>query len=135
MRSPWIPVVVWMGVIFWFSHQSGEESLAQSGVVLQVLEALGLSKEHLRQPEFIFVVRKLAHFTEYFILGLLLSRVDLSFFWAAILILGYAVSDEIHQIFVPERGFAIMDIGIDFLGGLTGMGLCFLWLSLKRSGV
>jgi VanZ family protein len=132
MRNPWIAVGVWMGVIFWFSHQSGEESLAQSGLILNVLEALGLSKARLSQPEFIFLVRKLAHFIEYSILGFLISRVHLPFLWTAVLILGYAVSDEIHQIFVPGRGFAFMDMGIDFLGGLTGMGLYFVWIHVRR---
>ena len=50
-----------MILIFWFSHQNGEESLKQSNFILQYLkdflEIFGLD------------VRKLAHFTIYLVLG------------------------------------------------------------------
>ena len=37
-------------------------------------------------------------------------------------VLVFSVSDEIHQSFVPGRSASLMDIGLDGLGALTGLG-------------
>lgn len=37
------------------------------------------------------------------------------------LTLAYAISDELHQAFVPGRSASIMDVGIDVFGGLIGI--------------
>ena len=36
-----------------------------------------------------------------------------------IIALIYAISDEVHQIFVPERGPGVKDVLIDFLGSMS----------------
>jgi VanZ family protein len=76
-------------------------------------------------------IRKLAHFTEYLVLSVLLYRalrVDRR--WsvrAAALALGiaglYAVGDEFHQWFVPGRTAAASDCLIDVSGAAAGQGL------------
>ena len=75
----------------------------------------------------------LVHFFEYTILGLLLSKAVIQktkvqspkFKNKAliILIIGalYAVSDEVHQLFVIGRHFELMDLLVDFMGIITGM--------------
>ena len=86
------------------------------------------------------LVRKLAHFTEFTSLGILLSwliRMLRSRKWeqyALPLLLGAGVAcvDEIIQIFVPERGPGIKDVGIDTLGVLTGIVLISLYTSIKQ---
>ena len=43
----------------------------------------------------------------------------------------YAVSDEIHQYFVPERACALMDMGIDSAGAAAGVLIVALILTRK----
>ncbi len=89
-----------------------------------------------------FVVRKLAHFAEYAVLGLLAARAyrDSSrpflrahwFLFALLLVILYALSDELHQYFVPSRTGSIYDSLIDMAGGLTAISLLALRRRRKR---
>ena len=75
------------------------------------------------------LLRKLAHFTEFTCLGLLLSwlfRMLRQSSWQQILFplaagIGAAALDETIQIFVPDRGPALKDVGIDTAGVLLGV--------------
>ena len=73
------------------------------------------------------IIRKLAHFIEYFILGILvinfITRYHKKIIIAILLCIIYATSDEIHQIFVPGRSCQIIDIMIDSLGSIMGIYL------------
>lgn len=121
--------IVTMILIFWFSHQNGEESLKQSNFILQYL------KEVLKV--FNLDVRKLAHFTIYLVLG---SSYFLSFkildkrsaIISIILTTLYACTDEFHQGFIPGRGPALKDILIDTLGGGLGITIIFLFFNLNK---
>ncbi len=75
-----------------------------------------------------FILKKLAHFSEYFILNFLISRALIkttnlslkkSLVLAFVVSVLYAVSDEYHQSFVPGREPRIRDIIIDSFGALT----------------
>ena len=78
-----------------------------------------------------FITRKLAHFTEYAILGFLAARAfrtsprpAISSRWfliSATLVVTYALVDEYHQTFVPTRTGSIFDSLIDIAGGLTAL--------------
>ena len=76
-----------------------------------------------------FIIRKLAHFTEYLILGFLtinmLNKNDISkkYLLSILICIIYATSDEIHQIFVPGRACQIRDVLIDSIGFITGVYL------------
>ena len=66
------------------------------------------------------VLRKLAHVTEFAILGALLARALPE--RAALLVgIAYAASDEVHQHFVPGREAALLDVAIDAVGVLVGV--------------
>jgi VanZ family protein len=73
-------------------------------------------------------MRKLGHFTEYLIFGLLVTRaLATPHGWrprhavlAVALAASYAVTDELHQRFVPGRTAALGDVGIDTLGAVVG---------------
>jgi VanZ family protein len=77
------------------------------------------------------VVRKIAHFSEYFVLGFLAARAFSSsskellrrrwFVLCLTLIIVYSLVDEYHQSFVPSRTPSIFDSMIDTLGGLTAL--------------
>jgi VanZ family protein len=47
----------------------------------------------------------------------------LRFLVAVFLAILYAATDEFHQLFTPGRGSSIIDIGIDAIGSLIGLGL------------
>ena len=121
--------------IFWYSNQVADASSNSSGRVVQFLVdnfhvTDGMNKEEAEtfcsevlQP----IVRKTAHFTLYTLLGFFIMNCAITFkgttyqnglsswFLGTI----YAISDEIHQIFVEGRSCEFLDICIDSLGILT----------------
>lgn len=134
----WILLVGWMVIIFIFSSQPGEVSDKQSRLVIYVFNALGLNLNSMLGDLSNFIVRKGAHFTEYFILCLLAyNALKDNFKQGKALILSvavvflYACSDEFHQSFVPGRGPAFKDVLIDTLGGVTAAGFIYLLYSIK----
>jgi len=80
-----------------------------------------------------FITRKLAHFTEYAILGFLAARAFRSsprwFLISAVLVVVYALLDEYHQSFVPSRTASVFDSLIDMAGGISAL----IFLSRKRA--
>ncbi|HKG61192.1 MAG TPA: VanZ family protein [Pyrinomonadaceae bacterium] len=78
-----------------------------------------------------FITRKIAHFTEYAILGFLAARafrtspqpaIKQRWFWiCVVLVVLYALMDEYHQSYVPSRTASIFDSLIDMAGGLTAL--------------
>jgi VanZ family protein len=48
--------------------------------------------------------------------------------------MGYAVFDELHQIFIPGRSCQIKDMLIDSSGVLLAVLLCSVWVSMKVRG-
>ena len=135
-RYTWILPVIWMGVIFMLSHQSGEESSGLSGGItgfmLNLARSLGIELDEMR---FHSMIRVLGHFTEYFILGQL-WHITLRFreippnqaaITAFSISLGYAVFDEIHQYFIPGRACEIADILVDAAG--AGVASILGWLT------
>ena len=120
-----ILTIVWILVIFSFSIQSGSISSLQSGFITSQISRLLLTLNIVVEPKTLsFLIRKLAHFTEFFILGGLvrkssfeLNRKDILYFIFII-----PVIDEFIQYFVPERTMTLVDMGIDSIGILFGIG-------------
>ncbi len=91
---------------------------------------------------FSFVVRKTAHFSLYFMLGALSFLSVITYkkprFWiktavAYLFCVLYAVSDEIHQYFIPGRSCELRDVLIDSLGALSAIAiLVILCISIKK---
>jgi VanZ family protein len=99
----WLPVLGWAGLIYFFSSLPGLSSGLECDTIL----------------------RKSAHIVEYFILTFLLYRAFKGtgvldslglLFYPTVLTFLYAISDEIHQLFVPNRLGAVGDVWIDVLG-------------------
>ena len=85
------------------------------------------------------IIRKLAHFTEYFILYILLYNVIKHYvhtkkiiFYSIMGVIIYAVSDELHQYFVPERSSTIKDVFIDTCGGIAASIVNNLFYKVKN---
>lgn len=134
----WLFVFVWMGLIFYLSHQSASESSQLSGgVVAFVLHILHtIIPQSIEVSAFHTFIRKGAHFFAYFILGILIYRALWgrwkNFFMALFIALLYAVSDEVHQLFIPGRSGEFRDVLIDSAGAATGILLYILLLRLLR---
>jgi VanZ family protein len=118
----WLPVLAWAGVIFYASTSAFSD--ANTGrFIIPILHWLFPAASAGALEQMHFLIRKCGHFTEYFVLGLLLLRafragrreVRLRWALAAIAIAAcYATFDEWHQSFVPGRGgLEISDILID----------------------
>jgi VanZ family protein len=96
----WAPVLLWAGVIFALS------SVPDLGTGLGTWD---------------LVLRKLAHATEYGVLGALLLRALDQELPALALGIAYASSDELHQHFVRGRTGAPLDVLIDAVGVAIGV--------------
>ncbi len=100
----WILVFLWAGVIFFFSHQPDLKS--------------GFPNQ------WDFVLRKLAHISEYAVLTFLLFRAlngnqlnkKKILFFSFLISFLYAISDEYHQTFILGRNGAVRDVLIDSIG-------------------
>lgn len=64
--------LIWMIIIFKFSSDTGKVSDGKSGFVIQIINYLGIDINNIFGEMTNFIVRKLGHFTEYFILCFLL---------------------------------------------------------------
>jgi len=115
-----IPAALIMLLIFLHSAMPADMSSAESGFLVDILTKvfhLTISVETLT-----FIIRKAAHFTEYLLLGLSLRwGMESSFLHVWLIGVVYAVTDEIHQLFVPGRSCEFRDICIDAAGVLAGV--------------
>lgn len=121
----WVLSVVCMGVIFYLSSRTADQSSRESGAVLAWLTRL-LGDGRLTD----FLVRKSAHFLEYTGLCLLLSFACAATwgrrYTAVSLPLAslYAITDEVHQRFVPGRSCQAADWAIDTAGAALWTAVC-----------
>lgn len=132
-KIKWILVIIWMVIIFWFSNQPAVISDEKSKFVIHAFKALGLNLDSVLGDLANFIVRKVAHFTEYLILYVLLFNALLedfnfkkSLMISLFIVFVYACSDEIHQIFIPGRTARIKDVVIDTCGGSFAMLVIYL---------
>lgn len=115
-----------MILIFTMSSFDATESANQSNFIVNIINNI-FKIENIELLS--FIIRKLAHFTEYLILGFLtinmLNKNDISkkYLLSILICIIYATSDEIHQIFVPGRACQIRDVLIDSIGFITGVYL------------
>ncbi len=145
----WIPVIVIACSIFGFSSQQGEESSGLSEraakVFLHVADEVHIVTltpdneatyiENLQTP-----IRKTAHMTEYMIFTF--SLLAALWVWgvrnrklyvlAFLLVVLFASSDEIHQLFVPGRSGRATDVLIDSVGSMIGLFLVHLTVGKRK---
>ena len=134
-----ILIILCMLFIFSLSSDNGEVSEKKSdSLIVKVTETILHRKLTVEEKEkyiekTVVLVRKSAHFTLYFLLGLLvisflkefgLSRKSIII--SIIVVLLYAVSDEIHQTFIPGRSGEVLDVLIDTIGGSLSTLLYYL---------
>lgn len=137
----WLPAILWSGVIFWMSTDtfSPEHTAWFFEPVLRWL----LPGRTQEQYDFIHhIIRKCAHFSEYFVYFLLLYRAVRSkragwrWTWALAAFLiaaGYSLLDEFHQVFVPSRGPSIYDSLLDSTGAFVALMVLWWWFRRRSA--
>lgn len=126
-------LICWLIVIFGLSNQQAEASNNLSnGLLEQIAIFFNISNIPDFVERFAKIIRKCAHLGEYFILGILayntargfkISKPVLSTFAFCFL---FAVSDEIHQLFINGRSGSAIDVVIDCFGSLISIFLIHL---------
>lgn len=145
----WLVVIVWMSVIF--SASSDSASFQHSSRFLEpAIRWFFPSWPQPRLEAAVFFLRKCAHFSEFAILAFFVwralyqagplqarsissgnSQVEVNCsawrwktaFLAFGLVVAYAISDELHQHFVPSRQASVVDVCIDSFGAFAGLAL------------
>lgn len=130
----WSLVAVCMGIIFWLSGRTADESASQSSSVLQWLT--NLFGDNIFTE---FIVRKAAHCLEFTGLCVLVNLAFLQTYkklmsLPSVLFTSlYAATDEIHQLFVEGRSCQLTDWMIDTLGAVIGaVSFILLYLFFKH---
>lgn len=123
-----------MGVIFYFSSRTADESAMQSSILLKWMI------EHFGDGVLTdFVVRKMAHFLEFTGLCVLFNsalvftkgkrQVPLAILCTSL----YAITDEVHQIFVDGRSCEVRDWAIDTCGAIAGaIGFLVIYIIIDK---
>jgi VanZ family protein len=139
----WWPALIWAVLISTFST-GAFTSENTSRIIIPVLHWLFPHTPMETLQMIHFAIRKCAHFTEYFVLSLLIlrgirsGRKETRLAWALLAILmvaAYASLDEFHQSFVPGRTAAVGDVLIDTSGGVAAQliaSLFVLWGHLRE---
>lgn len=128
----------WIGVLFYFSGQSGAES---GGLSLKVARKLLQWFPMIDMPmdDFHHIVRKLAHMGIFAVQGLFTGlslmnalRMDSGSAWAAISCFIMAAANEYHQTFIDGRSGEVRDVLIDSAGALLGILAAAILLLIAR---
>lgn len=144
-----ILLIALYAVIFVFSAQSGEQSgqvsMSFSERAVEFLNTItGGRWSHQFIEELVLYfehpIRKLAHFTEYACMGILVYLIWSPWMqrgrWLYLLILIWVfisgALDEFHQLFVPDRWGSFADVCLDTCGGAFGLLLCTIASKLHR---
>ncbi len=133
-------IIIWMGVIFAFSSDTGEASTKKSdSIIINIYQIF--NKKELKEKDkekiinsVVYPVRKIAHLSEYLILGFLITSLVSEYtlidrkaiLLSIILCIIYASSDEIHQLFSVGRSARILDVIIDTIGSSIGTLFYFI---------
>lgn len=125
-------IIIWAILIFSLSDQSGTES---SGLSRKLVGIFTQNQEIIDKVE--PYIRKVAHFSEYGLGGILFTLLLSTYNWKdrKIMIISialgiwYSSMDEIHQLMVDGRNGSVIDVYIDTLGFSTGV--CGIMVILK----
>lgn len=147
----WIPTIVIVFMIFWFSSQTADASMQTSDwLVLRIQELIRktgfiriLAVYEWEIYEILTVlVRKSAHATEYALLAVSILyalrcndvQSDKANWLAWFMTVLYACTDEFHQLFVPGRAGLLTDVMIDAAGAAAGLMVIYLLQKLFGTG-
>ncbi len=147
----WIPVLIWMLLIYSLSAQPSSQSNGLSKEITKIIvDTIGrivpidieVSTVNDLGTQLNHIVRKLGHFIEYMILGILVMNAfkkcgytnNKIWGYSLIFCVLYASSDEIHQLFVPGRGCQVKDVIIDSFGAMVGIAMYEIAFLFRNKG-
>lgn len=145
MFIAWLPVLLWMGVIFIGSTDvlSSRQTSRFIGPLLRWFQP-DVTENQIKFVQ--MIVRKTGHVTEYAILAILLLRALMPasrprggcpsghhLVFALGIATAYAVSDEIHQSFVATRQGSGWDVLIDAVGAAVGLVAWNEWCRFRHA--
>ncbi len=135
-------VILWMAVVFMLSNQVADESAQTSSGFIEWIVRIVYKDITYENMEIIIesvdtIVRKIAHFVLYAIGGFLISNLIEKYIedkrkqciLSGVLGISYAITDEIHQYFVPGRSGELRDVCIDSGGIIVGI---LVWVLLGK---
>ena len=129
-----IILIIYLLVIFMFSHQDAVTSTSTSDIIVNQIKKI----DTLSKFDLSFIVRKSAHFFVFGGLGLVFylnyseyfSNKRLLFFVSIISVIIYACFDEIHQTFISGRSGQFSDVLLDSVGAF--IVICMYIIINKR---
>ncbi len=145
-----ILIICISSIIFGFSSQDGETSQGLSrkisGKIVDIVSVNQELSEYEREARIDrvdAVIRKIAHFSLYTLLGITIMAffctIEMKDKKRAIttIILGvlYATTDEIHQIFVPGRSPKVTDVFIDTAGIIFGLFIVLFVIKIYQKRI
>ena len=134
--------------IFQFSSENATESSSRSGEIIRKIinifpytKNLSISTKEKIVKKAQPIIRKLAHFSIYAIVGILIMTFVSTYkllLWKKLLIsiivgLGYAISDEFHQTFIPGRSGELRDVLIDTSGVICGIIIVLIVIAVYKA--
>ena len=138
--------IIWIGIIFSFSLQVAEKSTVVSDSVGELILEKAPSNlvsestawTETERDRFHAVVRKCAHFIEFFILGMFMiltmnqTKVTRVMRISLVLCVVVAAMDETLQLFVPGRAGLLTDVLLDSFGSFIGILLCVFLMKVRK---
>lgn len=137
--------LLWTLFIFFNSNQTGANSNAVSykivGVISTGFEKIGF--EPITMEGFLklnIIIRKLAHGFQFFIFSIVLRfllehlkiKKENIVFYTLLGVIFFAAFDEFHQLFVLGRTPSVIDVIIDFTGGVVGVIIINVLNNLRK---
>lgn len=135
-------IIIWMITVFIFSNQQSSDSANTSGKFIKIVMKIfnkDISDEQIQALQ--LPIRKLAHFTIYAIGGvlvaLLVNKYKIStlkkILYSQMFMTTYAITDEVHQYFIPGRAGIITDVLIDSAGALLSILIITVILKNRKT--
>lgn len=149
--------IIWAGFIAYNTSEVGEVSNNKSTLIAETIlgktesvinnylendkETININSNNDFIKKINVLLRKFAHAFEFLIFAILLYCLLNSFklkdreviIYTLFIILLYAVIDEFRQLYIPQRGSSVRDVVIDFIGGIIGVMISYLFITCKKS--
>lgn len=137
-------------IIFQFSGQDGKKSQNVSRKISEILVNMIHNTKNMTKYEknklinsYQPIVRKSAHFSIYMVLGFFIMiymniiKCNYKIKLIVTMLIGtsYAISDEIHQMFIPERTAKVFDVIIDTFGIFIGIYISNIIIKIYKKCV
>jgi VanZ family protein len=136
----WWPAALWACFIFLMSTDSF--SAEHTGSIIEPVLRWLFPSMPIDQIDFIHhIIRKCAHFTEYFVFCILIyrgvrgTRKGWHWTWALTALAiaaSYSALDEIHQAFVASRTASPYDSLLDSVGAFFAVAAIYLWFRYRK---